>query len=591
MRKKYLKILSLCLVMVLSITSISFTSVLDETVPSSPDQVKIKDEISIPNYETLDIESEESNTSTGNSNHTSSGNSSNTSDNEDNEEEVDSVQEVDPENLASELKDATTKERASVIIDSVSKTLSKAIDEDFDEETKKQVIALSYEVSKILDEDLMDSESSSKIVKKIIDENLSKMNKDINMSEKDKIQLKKTANQLANKAIEKSGQITLEADGTISLAAAKKAIAAVNKTTKTMEETLEKSQLKGKKENALEKKITIKGGVKSLSLDLETIDTLNKASMALTIRSNNMALNLDTEMLKTLGNKSVTVKSEVISEESSKLLKEKAGKAYNLIQTNDIDVSAMTEDGKSEQLNNISIKIDIPDNSGNDDHLSVVIYNEGTGTFERVKSWVVDGRMVLKTPHYSLYSVAKYNNTYEDIGDHWGKENIIKMTARGIVDGYSKKEFKPNGEMTRAEFIKLLVVAFDLESEGKNIFEDINSEDWYSDYVRIALRNGLLNHMTGINGRKLQPNVPITREDMMILINNMYVNEIGEEMSVDNDYYNDLNLATKIGQKAIKNATALALIEGYDDGTFRPKNTITRAEAMKVLSGFMDLMK
>lgn len=599
MTKQYKKGLCLLMIMVLTLSSISFTQSLDETVPPSTDQVIIQEDISVPNYEDLTVESEDTSNDTG-SNSGSSGSSSGssntsnpTSDDEDDNDSDDDVvidSPVEPEDLENQLTEAETSEEATAILNSVSDSLSESIDGGVDEEVKEQVVNLTEQVSNIIDNDLMDAEKSTEIVKKVIDENLSKVNNDVTTTEKDKVELRKMAKSLADKVVEKSGEVQLDEDGQINQESIEKALLAVDQTVKDLEESLEKNQLKEPGEEIIEKKVTVTGDIQSLSLDLETIDTLSKASMGLSVKSNGMALDLDAETLKTIGQKSIEVKSEPVSEESNTQLQEKAGTDYKVLKTNDVDISATSDDGSTEQVTNIRIKIDVSDYEGNKDQLSVIIFNEETESFEMVKSWVVDDQLVLKSPHYSLYSVAEYNNNFTDIEGHWGADKIVKMTAKGITNGYSKTSFKPDGDITRAEFIKLLVVAFDLESEGKNIFADIQSDDWYTSYINIALKNGLLNHITGIEGLNFNPNDQITREDMMILLASLYDLKTGNDMKIDEVYFDDLSEATVIGQKSINGAKDLNLVQGYEDGSFRPKGTATRAEAMEILDNLMSLL-
>jgi len=90
----------------------------------------------------------------------------------------------------------------------------------------------------------------------------------------------------------------------------------------------------------------------------------------------------------------------------------------------------------------------------------------------------------------------------------WAYEPISDMMERGILKGYPDGTFRPNADITRAEFAKILVSAFELKEDDntKNIvFEDIDSSNWASEYVKIA-SNYLSAYNTGDGRLYYMPN-------------------------------------------------------------------------------------
>lgn len=99
----------------------------------------------------------------------------------------------------------------------------------------------------------------------------------------------------------------------------------------------------------------------------------------------------------------------------------------------------------------------------------------------------------------------------QELEGHWAKAEIESLYDRGIVHGVSEDSLGLNQEVTRAEFITLMVRALDVEpAEYKGSFADVRSGDWYADYLQAAYDKGLLN---GVDGNAL-PEAAITREEM-----------------------------------------------------------------------------
>lgn len=107
----------------------------------------------------------------------------------------------------------------------------------------------------------------------------------------------------------------------------------------------------------------------------------------------------------------------------------------------------------------------------------------------------------------------------EDAKDRWSTEAIQNLISRGIVKGYEDGTIKPQNNITRAEFSK--IVAVYLESEGKLLdslysFDDI-IDSWAIDNIRILSGNNLI---SGYGDKTFKPNNPITRAEVARIISN-----------------------------------------------------------------------
>ncbi|MCD8065847.1 MAG: S-layer homology domain-containing protein [Oscillospiraceae bacterium] len=163
---------------------------------------------------------------------------------------------------------------------------------------------------------------------------------------------------------------------------------------------------------------------------------------------------------------------------------------------------------------------------------------------------------------------------------HWAYDAVYFCWSSDIVEGVSETEFSPNTTLTRAQFITMM---------GRAIFEDeiqaqnTSSNSWYSGYVRYLSSNGYLD---GISTDEDSLSSAITRQEMALIVYNM-CKEYNSDY--DLDYSSALYGITDVSSigsnytEAIKYCYYTGVLTGYEDGSFNPTATLTRAEAAAVL--------
>ncbi len=170
---------------------------------------------------------------------------------------------------------------------------------------------------------------------------------------------------------------------------------------------------------------------------------------------------------------------------------------------------------------------------------------------------------------------------FTDLNGHWAESAICELYNDGVVNGVSEKTFSPNAPITRAEFVKIMV-----ESLGYNVyavqsaaFTDTSTDAWYYAVVSFAHSKGFVG---GYSDGSFHPNASITRAEAVELL----VNASGQssaDTSNLNHQFKDVS-----AQDWFATSLAIALqnevIQGYGDGTFRPTNSISRAEAAVMLT-------
>ena len=186
----------------------------------------------------------------------------------------------------------------------------------------------------------------------------------------------------------------------------------------------------------------------------------------------------------------------------------------------------------------------------------------------------------------SFAETPNYLTNFSDVPTwHWAYETVQKLTSARIITGYPDETFRPDNTVTRAEAVKLLMLSLEenaVFSHGMDVCKDISKDHWVSPY----LINGKL-YIPVYDDNTFRPDEPITRLDFAngvakaIHISNVIM-EVDEK---DNDVVlKDIYDLNSQSQDNIKFLVSVGIINGFDDGSFRPYETLTRAQAAKILS-------
>ena len=147
--------------------------------------------------------------------------------------------------------------------------------------------------------------------------------------------------------------------------------------------------------------------------------------------------------------------------------------------------------------------------------------------------------------------------------------------------GYSDGTVRPNGRITRAEvatiFFRLLTDdARQRNWSSENNFSDVSADKWYNNAVSTLCHMGVLG---GYSDGTFRPNAPITRAEFAKIA----VSFAQTNGSAVYSYFTDVK-TTDWFAPYVTAAKDSSLIEGYSDGSFKPENRITRAEACTIVN-------
>ncbi len=207
--------------------------------------------------------------------------------------------------------------------------------------------------------------------------------------------------------------------------------------------------------------------------------------------------------------------------------------------------------------------------------------NSGSGGGSPVsnKTGISGGGYVMTTESDESDAAVKYK--FGDIEDvPWAIEAIEYLAEQGIVNGVGENKFDPNGELTREQFAKLIVEAYNCYDENAEcIFSDVQNGSWAEKYIASAFDNGLMN---GISETEFGIGKNVIRQDAALVLYR-FAKLIGVEMTAAELDFDDAEEISEYAKEAVSAMYGTGIINGMDNNTFAPKNTITRAQACKML--------
>lgn len=185
-------------------------------------------------------------------------------------------------------------------------------------------------------------------------------------------------------------------------------------------------------------------------------------------------------------------------------------------------------------------------------------------------------------------SVTSSENVFSDCENHWAKETINSVYASGIISGYSENLFKPDKNITRAEFCAFLMRSLSLE-EGiySGEYVDVSPQSWYAGVIQTMQNCSIIK---GVGNDSFSPNAPITKEQIAVIIMRAY-SLIKPDMPKGVLAFSDSADISDYARHSVAAAAEKGIIRGNTENMFLPGENATRAEAIVMLARFLEAVK
>jgi len=185
-----------------------------------------------------------------------------------------------------------------------------------------------------------------------------------------------------------------------------------------------------------------------------------------------------------------------------------------------------------------------------------------------------------------IFQLLFFSNVYAFSDEStfiWAKDAVNKWYAKGLVGGYEDGTFRGNANITRGE---LLSIVNRLNRSGEKISKrpanDVAEGAWFFNDVGVAIENGLVELDENGNFR---PYDYATREETMVVLSNLF------HLTYPRDAYtylasnfSDVSLVKAENISKVAGVVDFGFVNGYPDGTLRPKRPVTRAEFVAMVN-------
>lgn len=186
------------------------------------------------------------------------------------------------------------------------------------------------------------------------------------------------------------------------------------------------------------------------------------------------------------------------------------------------------------------------------------------------------------------YGISSYNKSDEitntdfpDCGSsHWAYSYVKSLRENNIVSGYQDGNFYPGNNVTREEFVKMIISAVGLYNKGAQCeFSDVADSAWYYPYIASAQTEDIIQ---GIGEDVFGIGNYLTREDSAVIAARI-LKRFNKADSVGNIEFTDGDSVSEYARESIKLLTGMNILNGFEDMSFRPKGLLTRAETAKII--------
>lgn len=172
-----------------------------------------------------------------------------------------------------------------------------------------------------------------------------------------------------------------------------------------------------------------------------------------------------------------------------------------------------------------------------------------------------------------------------DINKSFAKAYIERLAAAGIVAGYADGSFKPEKSASRAEYLKIVLRAMNVDYSNADVskltFKDVEKDSWMA---KVVVKAAELN-MIDASNKNFRPNSQISRAEAM----KMLINAAG--IQTNDKAVSEFNDVKGWAVKYVQKAKELGIVNGQNVNgkvLFRPADNITRAEVSKIVVKTME---
>jgi len=199
------------------------------------------------------------------------------------------------------------------------------------------------------------------------------------------------------------------------------------------------------------------------------------------------------------------------------------------------------------------------------------------------------GLVIFRIDHFTAFAVVELpirSISFSDVSNDidWAREAIEVLAGQGIIKG-TGTGFEPGRPISRAEFVQLMVKALNLSGTSSSDmgFSDVQPGDWFAAAVETGYANDII---SGYPDGTFKPHKPISRNEIASILKRLSQSDLsGIELC-----YADQHDIPTWALAGLRFTYEAKLMNGYEDGTFRGHNSLTRAEAAVTVYRYLNYL-
>ena len=217
----------------------------------------------------------------------------------------------------------------------------------------------------------------------------------------------------------------------------------------------------------------------------------------------------------------------------------------------------------------LPVRVEIPIEGGTITTVACFVDRDGTEHIVKT-AFVEDGKITLNVPDEAVVRFRDGSKSFEDTGKHWAEDDIRFVTSRELFLGTTDTTFDPDGSMTRAMLTVVLARLDDV---------DVSGQSAYKDGISWAVDKGIS------DGRN--PGDQVTREQFITML----YRYAGSPTATDAQLpFSDASSVSGYARNAVCWAVENGILNGFGDGSLRPKGSATRAQAASLLTRYVQYL-
>jgi arabinogalactan endo-1,4-beta-galactosidase len=252
------------------------------------------------------------------------------------------------------------------------------------------------------------------------------------------------------------------------------------------------------------------------------------------------------------------------------------------------DFSVKAGNAEITEFNGGTAKISVPYTPMSSEKKNAIVayYIDKAGNLNPVRGGydATTGKVNFQTTHFSNYAVGYNEVKFNDVStENWYSDAVGYLAARGIANGVGGNTFAPEKNVTRADFLMMVMNAYGIKADVAitDNFADAGNR-YYTDYLGTARKLGLA---SGMGGNKFMPEATVSRQDMSVILYNILkqLNELptGKNGKGYESFVDTVDVAS-YAKDAMKLLVETGVITG-NSNELGPKSFATRAQIAQIV--------